>query len=138
MPLFYMTWVKSGFRVIFLYKKSKLTDSEYKKIQKHPQIGAEIITPHSSLKRGPFPIILYHHERFNGKGYCAGLKGNQIPMGARIMAVADVYQALMSKRPYRKAYSKSEAIKIIKKGSESQFDPQVVNAFMKIVKNPQL
>jgi len=87
---------------------------------------------------GVVPSILYHHERYDGQGYCAGLKGNQIPMGARIVAVDDVYQALVSNRPYRKAYSKQEALKIIKEGSGSQFDPKVVDAFMKIIKDPQL
>ena len=128
---------KIGISDLILHKKSKLSSSEYKKIQKHPQIGAEIIRPVHSLS-GVVPSILYHHERYDGQGYCAGLKGNQIPMGARIVAVADVYQALVSNRPYRKAYSKQEALKIIKEGSGSQFDPKVVDAFMKIIKDPQL
>jgi len=128
---------KIGISDRILHKKNKLSAREYKEIQKHPQIGAEIIRPVHSLS-GVIPIILYHHERYDGKGYCAGLKGDQIPMGARIVAVADVYQALVSDRPYRKAYSKQEALEIIKEGSGSQFDPQVVNVFIKIIKDPQL
>lgn len=128
---------KIGISDRILHKKNKLSDTEYKKIQKHSQIGAEIIRPVHSLS-GVIPIILYHHERYDGQGYCAGLKGDQIPMGARIVAVADVYQALVSNRPYRKAYSKQEALKIIRQGNGSQFDPKVVSAFMKIIKDPQL
>jgi len=128
---------KVGISDRILHKKNKLSNGEYKEIQKHPQIGAEIIRPVHSLS-GVIPIILYHHERYDGKGYCSGLKGDQIPMGARIVAVADVYQALVSDRPYRKAYSKQEALKIIKQGSGSQFDPQVVDAFIKIIKDLQL
>ncbi|MBF0503659.1 MAG: diguanylate cyclase [Candidatus Omnitrophica bacterium] len=128
---------KIGVSDAILHKKNKLSNTEFKKIQKHPQIGAEIIRPVHSLS-GVIPSILYHHERYDGKGYCSGLKGEQIPVGARIVAVADVYQALVSDRPYRKAYSKQEALKIIKKGRGSQFDPKVVDAFEKIIKDPQL
>ncbi len=127
---------KIGIPDKILHKKGKLTESEYKIIQKHPQIGAEIIRPVHALS-GVVPMVLYHHERFDGGGYY-GLKGEQIPMGARVVAVADVYQALVSDRPYRKAFNKKEALKIIKDGSGSQFDPLVVDAFMQIVKDPQL
>jgi diguanylate cyclase (GGDEF)-like protein len=128
---------KIGISDRILHKKNKLSAGEYKKIQKHPQIGAEIIRPVHSLC-GVIPSILYHHERYDGRGYCANLKGDQIPMGARIVAVADVYSALVENRPYRKAYSKEEALEIIKQGSGSQFDPKVVDAFLKIIKDPQL
>jgi len=79
------------------------------------------------------PMIYYHHERWDGKGYSNGLKGEQIPVGARIIAVSDVYEALTSDRPYRKAYPKEEAIKIIKNSSGSQFDPKVVDAFLNVL-----
>ena len=79
-------------------------------------------------------MIFYHHERWNGRGYPNGLKGDDIPIGARIIAVADAFQALISNRPYRKkAYSKEEAIRIIKKNAGTDFDPVVVNAFLKII-----
>ncbi|MBU0548700.1 MAG: diguanylate cyclase, partial [Candidatus Omnitrophica bacterium] len=74
-----------------------------------------------------------HHERWDGKGYPKGLKGEDIPIGARIVAISDVYQALTSDRPYRKALLKKEAIKIIKQGSGSQFDTKIVDAFLEIV-----
>jgi diguanylate cyclase (GGDEF)-like protein len=120
-----------------LHKKKKLTSKEIKEMQNHPKIGAEIIRPVHTL-RGVVPIILYHHERYDGKGYCAGLKGDKIPLGARILSVVDVYQALISDRPFRKAYSKQKSLAIIKRGRGSQFDPHVVDAFMEIIKDPAL
>jgi HD-GYP domain-containing protein (c-di-GMP phosphodiesterase class II) len=76
---------------------------------------------------------LYHHERWDGKGYPAGLKGEEIPLGARIIAVADVYQALTSNRPYRKAFSKKAAMDMIRKDSGTHFDPKVVDMFLKLI-----
>ncbi|MCK5655409.1 MAG: hypothetical protein KAI03_03850, partial [Candidatus Aureabacteria bacterium] len=76
------------------------------------------------------PMVLCHHERFDGLGYSSGLRGEEIPLGARIISVADVYQALTSDRPYRKAYAKKEALDIIKKGSGTQFDPKIVKVFL--------
>jgi diguanylate cyclase (GGDEF)-like protein len=115
-----------------LQKKGKLTKEEHKAIEKHPQIGAEIIRPVHFLSE-VVPIVLYHHERYDGLGYSAGLKGKEIPLGARIIAVADVYQALISDRPYRKAYSKEESLKIIEENAGTHFDPEVVKAFMKTI-----
>lgn len=115
-----------------LHKKEKLTKEEYEIIKKHPQTGAEIIRPIHFLDR-LIPVILCHHERFDGLGYSAGLKGKEIPLGARIVAVADVYQALVSDRPYRKAYGKKEALDIIRQGSGTQFDPEIVKAFLAII-----
>ena len=115
-----------------LHKNGKLTEEEYEIIKKHPQIGAEIIRPVHFLGE-LIPMILYHHERFDGLGYSAGLKGKEIPLGARIVAIADVYQALVSDRPYRKAYSEKEALDIIREGSGTQFDPEIVEAFLAIM-----
>ncbi len=120
---------KIGIPDSILQKKGKLTKKEYDIIKKHPQIGAEIIRSVHFLNE-VVPSVLYHHERFDGLGYSAGLKGKEIPLGARIIAVADVYQALIADRPYRKAYSKKEAIEIIKASSGTHFDPEVVNAFL--------
>jgi HD-GYP domain-containing protein (c-di-GMP phosphodiesterase class II) len=120
-----------------LHKRKRLTKKEYEIIKTHPQIGSEIIKPVHFLK-DLAPIILYHHERFDGLGYSAGLKGKEIPLGARIIAVADAYQALISDRPYRKAHSEKEALKIIKEGSGSQFDPEIVDSFMVIVENKNM
>lgn len=124
---------KIGITDKILFKKSKLTKMEYEEIKKHPQIAADIIRP-IQFMHDIVPLILYHHERWDGKGYPSGLKGEEIPIGARIIAIADVYQALTSNRPYRKAFSRKKAIEIIKKGAGTQFDPDIVNVFLKIIK----
>ncbi len=116
-------------RTILWAEKCK---KEYEKIKQHPGIGAEIIRNIHFLSR-VVPIVLYHHERFDGLGYSAGMKGKEIPLGARIIAVADVYQALISNRPYRKAYSKEEALKIVKEEAGTHFDPEVVKVFLAIM-----
>ena len=126
---------KIGITENILKKKSKLTRREFKEIKKHPQIGADILRPIQYL-HNLIPYIFYHHERWDGKGYPGGIKGEEIPMGARIIAIADVYQALTSDRPYRKAYPKNEAVRIIKNGSGTRFDPRIVAAFLKILYPP--
>jgi len=123
---------KIGISEKILLKKLKLTRKEFEEIKKHPQIGADIIRPVQFL-HNLIPFIFYHHERWDGKGYPNGIKGEEIPIGARIIAIADVYQALTSDRPYRKAYSKKAAIKIIKDSSGMQFDPRIVDIFLKIL-----
>ncbi|MEI6862856.1 MAG: HD-GYP domain-containing protein, partial [Candidatus Omnitrophota bacterium] len=123
---------KVGVSDKILHKKTKLTKREFDEIKRHPQIAADIIRPVHFL-HDIIPLILYHHERWDGKGYPSGLMGPEIPIGARIISVADVYQALTSKRPYRKAFSESEAIRMIKEGYGTQFDPEVVNVFMKVI-----
>lgn len=124
---------KIGIPDEILLKKGKLTDAEYDVIRKHPQIGAEIIR-HIHFLKDVAPLVLYHHERYDGFGYCSGLKGKEIPLGARIIAIADVYQALTSDRPYRKAYPVDEALRILKEGSGTQFDPEIVEVFLEIIK----
>ncbi len=123
---------KIGIGEKVLLKKSKLNRREYDEIKRHPQIGVDIIRPIQFL-HSIIPLILYHHERWDGAGYPRGLKGEEIPIGARIVAIADVYQSLISDRPYRKAYPKEKAVEIIKRGSGTQFDPQIVNVFLKIL-----
>ncbi|MDD5477678.1 MAG: diguanylate cyclase [Candidatus Omnitrophica bacterium] len=125
---------KIGIPDKILHKKGKLNENELKKIRAHPQIGAEIIRSVHFLS-AVVPIVLHHHERFDGLGYSSGLKGKDILLGARIIAVADVYQALVSDRPYRKAYSKREALKIIQEGAGTQFDPEIVKIFLEISKS---
>ena len=124
---------KIGISENILHKKAKLSKKEFDAIKKHPQIGADIIRPIQFL-RELVPYIFYHHERWDGLGYPSGIKGEEIPLGSRIIAIADVYQALISDRPYRKAFSKKEALKIIKDGSGTQFDPRIVNIFLKILR----
>ncbi len=125
---------KIGISENILLKKGKLNHKEYEEIKKHPQIGADIIRPIKFL-HGLIPFIFYHHERWDGKGYPSGIKGEDIPVGARVIAIADVYQALISDRPYHKAFSKKTALEIIKKASGKQFDPRIVNIFFKVISN---
>lgn len=123
---------KIGISEKILLKKGPLTKVEFKKIKEHPKIGVDIIRPIQSF-HSLLPLILYHHERWDGKGYPFGLKGDEIPMGARIIAIADVYEALISDRPYRKALSKKTALDIIKENSGKQFDPKIADILMDVV-----
>jgi diguanylate cyclase (GGDEF)-like protein len=124
---------KIGISEKILLKSTKLDKKEFDEIKKHPQIGVDIIRP-IQFFHNIIPLILYHHERWDGKGYPRGLRGEEIPIGARIIAISDVYQALTSHRPYRKkAFSKEEALKIIKDGAGTQFDPKIVPLFLNIV-----
>ncbi|MCM8780350.1 MAG: HD-GYP domain-containing protein [Candidatus Omnitrophica bacterium] len=120
-----------------LTKTTKLTPSEYRIIKKHPVRGAQILR-HLQILKPVIPIIMYHHEKYDGTGYPSRLKKGQIPQGARIMAVADAFEAMVYGRPYRERIDINQAIKEIKKKSGTQFDPKVVEAFLKIVKNINL
>ncbi len=116
-----------------LTKTSKLTPQEYKIIKRHPVTGAQILR-HLQILRPVIPIIMHHHEKYNGTGYPSRLKKGQIPQGARIMAVADAFEAMVYGRPYRERMDIPSAIKEIKKKSGTQFDPKVVEAFLKVAK----
>lgn len=117
-----------------LTKPSQLNSEEWAKIINHPKIGADIVCQIGFLSKLA-PIILHHHERYAGGGYPnRKLKRNQIPLGARILAVADAYEAMISERPYRKALPKQKAIEELKRTSGAQFDPQVVKAFLRALK----
>lgn len=125
---------KLGVPEHILFKPSKLTPAEYATIQKHVTLGAEIIGKCHSLKE-IVPIIRHHHERYDGKGYPEKLKSNQIPMEARIMAVADAVEAMASDRPYRKGMSEKEILAELEQNSGTQFDPHVVQAFIRAVED---
>ena len=101
-------------------------------IKKHPSIGARILEPIASYK-DIIPMVLQHHERFDGKGYPSGLSGNEIDIGARILAVADVYDALKSDRPYREGWAVERVVDSITEEAGRQFDPVVVDAFLAIM-----
>ncbi len=116
-----------------LTKTTKLTPKEFTIIQRHPLRGAEILRPLQIL-RPVIPIIMHHHEKYDGSGYPSRLKKDKIPLGARVMAVADAFEAMVYGRPYRERMTFDAAIKEIKKKSGSQFDPKVVEAFLKVVK----
>jgi len=112
-----------------LNKAGRLTDEEFAMMKQHPTIGARILEPIPDYDR-LIPVVLQHHERFDGSGYPAGLAGEGISLDARIVAVADVYDALTSERPYRKAMEQAIARCIIVEGRGSEFDPVVVDAFL--------
>ncbi len=120
---------KIGVRDTILLKPGRLSDSEMSEIQLHPMIGANIITPLRFFPKER-EIILYHHEKFNGKGYPEGRSGEHIPLNARILAVADTYDAMTSSRPYREALPHETAMEEIRRCSQSQFDGDVVRAFL--------
>jgi HD-GYP domain-containing protein (c-di-GMP phosphodiesterase class II) len=116
-----------------LLKPGALTKKEWEIIKRHP-IYAVNILKHVPRLKPIIPIIYHEHERYDGKGYVDGIKGDNIPIESRIIAVADAYEAMTSNRPYRKALSDNKAISRIKDGSGTQFDPKVVKAFLKIIK----
>ena len=111
-----------------LYKAARLSDDEIREMKSHVEKGIELLSPVGGSLRRVLPIILSHHDKFDGSGHYP-TKGNAIPIEARIISVADVYDALVSDRPYRKGLSPFEARDIILKGSGSDFDPGVVSAF---------
>lgn len=123
---------KIGIDETILHKPGKLTPEEREIIKRHPAIGNRIIAPVAFLSPVA-PMVLYHQEWFNGQGYPEGLSGEEIPLGARIVAVIDAYDAITSDRPYRKALSREIAIEELNKGAGVQFDPKVVKAFLDIL-----
>ena len=122
-----------------LNKPGRLTEEEFKLMKTHTTIGGEIIDRATSMMPPESAaymteaknITMYHHERWDGKGYPLGLKGEEIPLSARIMAVADVFDALVARRSYKEGFPFDKAIQIIQEESGTHFDPQVVNAFLK-------
>ncbi len=123
---------KIGIPESVLKKPGKLTPEEWEIMKQHPTIGAEkVLAPNEAL-RDLIPIVKYHHERIDGAGYPEGLKGNEIPLAARIVSVADTYHALVSDRPYRKGMPIEKACQILKEGAGTQWDPDLVRQFISI------
>jgi diguanylate cyclase (GGDEF)-like protein len=116
-----------------LIKKMPLTKEEWEMLKQHPADGVEIIKPVKSLNN-LIPMILYHHERYDGKGYPENLKGEDIPYLARALTVVDSFDAMTSNRPYNKAKTYQEAIEELEKCSGSQFDPEITAAFIEVIK----
>ncbi|MGD9074091.1 MAG: HD domain-containing phosphohydrolase [Desulfobacteraceae bacterium] len=124
---------KIGIPVSILDKPGRLTDEEFKAIRRHSTIGASILEPIAAYAHA-IPIVLQHHEHFDGKGYPDGLAGETISLGARILAVADVYDALVSDRPYRAGMDRERVMEIIKEEAGKQFDPSVVQALLEVIR----
>jgi response regulator RpfG family c-di-GMP phosphodiesterase len=115
-----------------LNKPGNLTEEEWEMLKQHPEAGAEIIENMEFLA-GTVPLVRHHHERYDGSGYPDGLRADQIPLGARIIAVADAFDAMTTDRPYRAALEFPTAIRVLRTKAGSQFDPEVVNAFIELV-----
>lgn len=124
---------KIGIPDAILLKPGRLTENEYNQIKKHPEIGRNILQPVDCLS-DKIPLIYHHHERFDGRGYPEGLQGEEIPLGARILSVADAYQAMTSDRPYRNALTVETAVEELEVNKGKQFDPNVVDIFLRILK----
>ena len=117
-----------------LNKTEPLTEEEQRIVRSHPIMAEMILRQHPHLDI-VVPAVLYHHERFDGKGYPSGLKGKEIPFPARVMAVTSAYQAMMQDRPYRKKRSPAEAKDELQRNAGSQFDPPIVQAFIQMLDN---
>lgn len=124
---------KIGISDSILRKPGPLTEEEWLEMKKHPTIGYNMLRGIRFLEPA-LTLVLHHQEKFDGKGYPNGLKGKDIPLGARIFAVADAFDAITSDRPYRRARTIEQAVEEIKKGSGTQFDPELVDAFLRISK----
>jgi HD-GYP domain-containing protein (c-di-GMP phosphodiesterase class II) len=122
---------KIGIEDNILRKPGRLTKEEYEVIKSHPEKGRQIIEPLDFL-RETIPIILHHHERFDGTGYPRGLAGEAIPLGARVIAVADTFDAMTSSRAYRDARETQVAISELIRCRKTQFDPEVVDKFLEL------
>jgi diguanylate cyclase (GGDEF)-like protein/putative nucleotidyltransferase with HDIG domain len=125
-----------GINSSIIKKEGKLTDKEYNLIKRHSNIGVRIIE-RTKLFQKELPIILHHHERFDGNGYPHHLKGEAIPCGARILAIAEAYDVMRSDTIYKKADSMEKSISELKQCAGTQFDPKLVNAFVKVIEKVQ-
>jgi len=136
---------KIGIGDNILFKPERLNTQEFEKIKSHITFGVEILNAilagkqaNSRAIQNCRDIIRYHHEHWDGEGYLEGISGGQIPLSARIAAVADVYDAVTSRRSYKQASSHTEAVEIIKAGAGSHFDPDIVKCFLDITQHFQM
>jgi len=116
-----------------LNKPDSLTEAEWVILRRHPEIGAQMLTGIDHLREA-VPYVLYHHERWDGQGYPTGLAARSIPVEARLLAIADAYDALLSERPYRAAFATAKTLDEIQRCSGTQFDPELVNVFVYLFK----
>lgn len=123
---------KVGIPKTILKKPTQLSDEEWDLIKRHPVLGAEIINPATSLEP-ILPIVRAHHEKYNGSGYPYGLEKEAIPLGARILTVADAYTTMTDGRVYRAAYSIAEAVEELKRCAGTHFDPRIVDTLLDVI-----
>jgi HD-GYP domain-containing protein (c-di-GMP phosphodiesterase class II) len=126
---------KIGIPDRILQKSGRLTEDEYAEIKRHPVLGVSILTPATELASA-LPIVKHHHERFDGKGYPDGLRGEDIPLTARIVSVADAFDSMIRARPYGYGISRKAALSEIEENSGTQFDPRIVRALLEVVYAP--
>lgn len=129
---------KVGIPEYILRKPGRLTPEEYREVQRHAELGAQILLSASPEFAAIAQAVRAHHERWDGKGYPQGLSGQEIPLFARILAVADVFEVLTSRRPYREPSSVAEALTELQRNAGSQFDPRVVEALLQLVREEQV
>jgi HD-GYP domain-containing protein (c-di-GMP phosphodiesterase class II) len=127
---------KIGIPERILVKSGPLNPSEWTVMRTHPVVGAHIVTPIRVLGDA-VDVVRFHHERFDGDGYPHGLRGEEIPLAARIFSVVDAFDAMTSHRPYRKARDVPEALEELRRCAGSQFDPEVVEAFVRLSEEDQ-
>src|SRR5207302_6217502 len=122
---------KLGISDEVLAKPGRLDEHELAQIREHPKLGARMLLRVAAL-RGALPYVLYHHERWDGNGYPTGRAGEQIPLEARVLAVADAFDAMTSDRPYRPALDREEALDEVARCAGTQFDPAIVGVFLEL------
>ena len=129
---------KIGVADQLLSKPGLLSQKDWKELRRHPELGVAILQ-HVEAIKNCLPSVLHHHERYDGSGYPAGLKGDNIPFDARILAVADAYDAMTSERPYRSSkMAPEQALTELVCCTNKQFDPTVVNAFVSLSEEPEI
>jgi putative nucleotidyltransferase with HDIG domain len=114
-----------------LGKKGRLDDAEFAQIREHPKIGARILLRVAAFREA-LPYVLYHHERWDGNGYPTGKAGEEIPVEARVLAVADAFDAMTSDRPYRRALTRRQALAEVERCAGTQFDPRIARVFLEV------
>ena len=120
-----------------LCKEGELEDHELAEIREHPKAGARLILRLAALREA-IPYVLYHHERWDGTGYPSGKAGDEIPLEARVLAVADAFDAMTSDRPYRRALSREQALAEVERCAGTQFDPEIARIFLELFEDAEL
>ena len=120
-----------------LRKEGRLDPEELDQIREHPKIGARILLRMAALREA-IPYVLYHHERWDGNGYPSGKSGEEIPIEARVLAVADAFDAMTSDRPYRRALSREQALAEVERCAGTQFDPEIARVFLEVFAEAEL